>query len=332
MPSEYEVGLLEALKKTVPDLIPEYPIQGKGKSWVANLYSESRKLVIEACSRRVKHTGRNKSSVQHVEKFYSMLLKLIDMKSGNHELTPVMIWSDLVPASSRDLQLASSWGVYVLSGRDLSLDAVLQKAPDEVNQATLSHLIRKASDGLPRWHWVYAEQKRLVEQILQERASTTSRLVTELGLEPSKRNRSKVAGIVEALIKEGKIRKLIPGHVAGEGIVIGTDEGQLVKIEGSLFDKYHDEKRRTRLAHYVLMLLTHEQGLNAGEISNRLYARWQITANRHEVAGVLGSRLVKEGKVYADDESLVTRYFLREWWDRAHSGEPRLKSLTRATK
>jgi hypothetical protein len=318
LPSDYEVGLLQTLKKSVPDLVPEFQLEGKGKSWIANLYSDSRHLVVEACSRKVKRTGRDKNSVQHIEKFYSMLLKLIDMKSGNPKLTPVMIWSDLVPASSRDLQLASRWGVYVLSGRDLRFDDIWQMSPEGVNRSTLNHLIRRTDGAVPRWHWVHAEQKILIEQILQQRASTTNRLVAELGLELNKHNRMKVSGMLKALIQEGKVKKLIPGHVTGEGIVLGTNDGQLAEVEGSFFDKYHGRKRRTRLSHYVLMILADEQGLNNVEIAKRLHARWQITASRNEIAGLLGSRLVREGKVHADDESNVTRYFLSSWWDAAH--------------
>jgi hypothetical protein len=321
--SDFEAGLFQDLRKKVPDLVPEFRLNGKGKSWVVNLYSEDRKLVIEACSRTVKRTGRDKSSIQHTEKFYSMLLKLIDIKGGNPDVIPVMIWSNLVPAGSRDLQLASKWGVYVLSSRDLRLEDVWKASPEAVNQNTLSHLIRRISDAelKPRWHWIHSEQKLLIEQILKDRASTTNRLVEDLGLEPNSSNRIKVVGIVHDLIKEGKARKLLVGHVTGEGIVCGTDESQLEKIEGSLFEKYHAEKRRARLSHYALTVLTDKRGLNAKEVAEALNRRWHIQATISEMGGLLGRRLSKEGKIHADRSSHVTRYFLREWWEKNRASE-----------
>jgi hypothetical protein len=316
--SDFEIGLLQSLRKKIPDLVAEFPIQGKGKAWVANLYSDSRKLVIEASSRKVKRTGRSGGSIQHIEKFYSMLLKLIDMKSANPEILPVMIWSDLVPAYSRDLQMASKWGIYILSNRSLVLDDIWTKSPEAVNQDTLSHLIRRSTDGKPRWHWIWEEQRNLIEQTLRERASTTNRLVHDLGLELTTSSRTKVRGIVGKLVKQGKVKRLLPGHIAGEGAVYGTDQAQLAGIEGSLFDKYKGEKRRLRLCHYMLLTLKDEEGLNAKEVRQRLYKKWRIDASAAEVSSLLSRRLPKEKAVYADHASAKTRYFLQDWWDEAH--------------
>jgi hypothetical protein len=316
MTSDFEAGLLQYLRSDVPDLVPEFRIEGMGKSWVANLYSESRKLVIEACSRKVKRTGREGSSIQHIEKFYSMLLKLIDMKARNPDITPVMIWSDLVPASSWDLQLASKWGVYVLSNRKLLFNEIWLRSPDSINQSTLAHLIRKSEDAKPRWAWILSEEARMIERILAERASTPDRLLGELGLEASKSNRDKVRGMLNKLLKQGKIRKLLPGHIDGEGGVYGTNDAQLSLIEGTLFDKYHGEKRRRRLCHYILMVIDGEQGLNAREVTITLQRKWQIRATSAEVGALLGRRPSLKGTIYADHSSRTTRYFLRDWWEK----------------
>ncbi len=276
MPSDFEHGLLESLRKRIPDLRAEVKIEGKGKQWMANLFSEKYALVIEGSNRRIKRHGSGNQGIQHIEKFHSMLLKLIDIKSRDPAVRPVMVWQDLIPATSNDLKLCSRWGVYVLSYGDFRISQVLEDNPvTEVNKAALAYLVRRNADVKPRWAWLRQEERENLIATLGERAMTTRDIAGFLGLDYNRTSQDRVRDLMIKLIAEGGALKLLPGFSQGIGAVFGTLESQLVELEPSLFPFYKDHKLRKRLGSWILWLLSQEPGLTHNQISLRLQTRWK---------------------------------------------------------
>ena len=312
MPSDFEKGLLTELREIVPDLQPEQRIDGRGRAWLANLYSKRQDLVVEACSRHVVRTGRSKSGIQHYEKFHSMLLKLIDIKARNAKIKPIMIWQDFIPAFSTDMALCSEWGVFVVSRKDLRFKDIVRGAtPEVVNKASLRFLIRRNPAGAPRWRWLSDERRKAVVALLRTRAMGAKDIADAIGINFSSR-RAELSALLRTLESEGSVHRLMPGFVRGHGAIYGTSAGQLDEIEGKLFGSYKDHKRKQRLAVRIMELLRLEGPSTYLEIMARLQEKWGIQSERDVVVGILIKNLRRKGLVKTVGIPKHLRYFAVE--------------------
>jgi len=295
--SDFEAGLLPELKEAIPDLVSEAKLSGLGKDWVANLYSATQGIVIEACSRNVVRTGKTKSSIQHYEKFYSMLLKLIDIKAKHPAFKPLMLWKNLIPAHSTDLALCSSWGVYVLSHEDFRIRDVIEgSSASTVNRKSVSYLIRRGDPSVtPRWRWLAGERKGEIVALLEKRAIGSIEIGNAIGL----RHRGTVARLLRELEKSGSIHRLEPGYARGVGAIYGVSESQLGDAEKMIFKSYGQQRRKNRISQRTVELLEDEGPLGYMQIRRRLEERWGFTVSRESLVGILSKSLVRKGLVNA---------------------------------
>jgi transposase len=298
MPSDFEIALLPNLRHAIPDLLPEYPIEGKGKHWVANLYSKKRSIVIEACSRNVVRTGKGRTSIQHYDKFYAMVMKLADIKQKHPSIKPIMIWKNLIPAYSTDLGLCTAWGVYVQSNEDLNLESILDgKEVGYVNRRALQFLIRRTDTFKPRWRWLVAERPNDIVNQLETRAMGTKEIAGAIGVDYAT-HKSSLSKMLRELESEGRIMKLAPGYVAGKGAIYGVDSKQLDALERETFGIYGTHKRRERIGQRIVQLLNKEGPMDYKQVQSKLSQEWGIDATRETVVGTLSKFLLKRGLVY----------------------------------
>lgn len=299
------------LKRHIPDLMAEQLLKGKGKSWLVDLYSKNADLVIEASSRNVVRTGKKKGSIQHYEKFCSMLLKLIDIKAAYPSIRPVMIWKNQIPAHSTDLGLCSEWGVFVMSHKDLNVRRVLAgESPASVNKTSTLYLSRRSDKVEPRWRWLVEQRKKAIVEMLKLAPMGFIEIERALGYKHV-RVYSPIRSMIRTLVHEGKILKLSVGYARGYGAVYGTVPGQLSQFDSEHFEEYKRHKRKDQLAALVMQLLNLAGPMGYRQIQLGLQTRWKIQTSREELTGLLNKRLVRKGLVRAVGPPKKTIYSVR---------------------
>ena len=298
--SEFEAALLPELKRAMPDLAAEQQLKGKGKSWLVDLCSKEADLVIEASSRNVVRTGKKREGIQHYEKFYSMLLKLIDIKAAHPSIRPVMVWKNQIPAHSTDLMLCSEWGVYVMSHKDLAIGRVLAgEPPASVNRDSVRFLSRRNEEVKPRWRWLVEQRRNAIVEMLTVAPMGFIEIERALGYRHT-RTYSPIRHMVLDLVREGKILKLSPGYARQYGAIYGTDPRQLFRFESDHFEEYKRHKRKDQLAALIMQLLRLDGPMGYRQIQLGLQRRWKIQASREELTGLLSKRLVRKGFVKSE--------------------------------
>lgn len=300
MASEFEAALLPELKRVMPDLVAEQLLKGKGKNWLVDLYSKEADLAIEASSRNIVRTGKKKGSIQHNEKFYSMLLKLIDIKAARPSIRPVMMWKNQIPAHSTDLRLCSEWGVFVMSHKGLNIGRVLAgESPASVNRDSVWFLSRRNEEVTPRWRWLAEQRKESVVEMLKLAPMGFIEIERALGYKHIGPY-SPIRDMIQDLVHEGKILKLTPGYVRGYGAIYGTDPDQLSRFESEHFDEYKRHKRKDQLGLLIVQLLRIDGPMGYRQVQLGLQSRWKIQTSREELTGILSKRLVRKGLVKSE--------------------------------
>lgn len=244
--------LLDALKDLYGDVELNTPLSN---GWLVDLYVPKHRIAVLALKGR-----RGEASVN---RFYASLLKLADMKRFDEGLKPVILWSGPLPLTPLDLEVASRWGVYVVSSKQLALlkEVEAGESPEAVNGKAKSSLVKPLQTPKIGRQQVKLVEAELLNELSKEPLSLPEVIDKLKGKAPSR----SVYWAFRKLHAQGKILTLVRSNK--RVTIYGTSQSQLPL---ALMKAPSKEQLQAKRLNEIHRLIARKGALTAREIADAL--------------------------------------------------------------